>query len=182
MDQPKRRLKVNMMDLEEAFASSDDLLEMLHFLDLETGEVVMTTREDRSLLEDVYEQYSDPETGQVDWPTVLPQLGIPDWQQDALMAADKVEAGYLSRYIAIPHENSTEGYNDMVAFIETVSNPRLQERLERSVHGKGAFRHFKDVLLDDPKERERWFAFSQERLHQRIRDWLATEEIELIEP
>ena len=155
---------------------------IVYFLDLETGEVVMTTREDRSLLEDVYAQYSDPETGQVDWPAVLPQLGIHDWQKDALMAADKVETGYLSHYMAIPHENSYEGYNDMVAFIETVSNPRLQERLERAIHGKGAFRHFKDVLLDDPKERERPFAFSGERLHQRIRDWLQSEGIELIEP
>jgi hypothetical protein len=38
--------------------------------------------------------------------------------------------------------------------------------------GRGAFRYFKDVLLDYPAERERWFQFKRERLQQRILDWL----------
>jgi hypothetical protein len=46
-------------------------------------------------------------------------------------------------------------------------------------HGKGAFRNFKNVLLDHPKERELWFQFRDQRLHQRIFDWLETEGIEL---
>ena len=36
----------------------------------------------------------------------------------------------------------------------------------------GGFRYFKDVLLDYPAERERWFQFKRERLHLRILDWL----------
>jgi hypothetical protein len=36
------------------------------------------------------------------------------------------------------------------------------------------------MLLDDPTERERWFQFKQDRLHQRIIDWLEAEEIEII--
>jgi hypothetical protein len=60
----------------------------------------------------------------------------------------------------------------MEAFIITVGNPRLQERLERAIRGRGAFRYFKDVLLDYPAERERWFQFKQDRLHQRMLDWL----------
>jgi hypothetical protein len=130
-------------------------METSYFLDLETGEVVMTTEEERHLLDDIYEQYGDPETGEVNWSTVLPQLDIPDWQKETLIVADRVEAGYGTRYIAIPQVESYEGYNDMVAFIGTLSNPRLQARLERAISGIGAFRYFKDVLLDYPKERER---------------------------
>ena len=81
MNQPKRKLKFNMMDLESAFEHHDPLMETSYFLDLETGEVAMTTREERRLLEDIYEQYGDPETGEVDWPTILPELDIPDWQK-----------------------------------------------------------------------------------------------------
>lgn len=65
----------------------------------------------------------------------------------------------------------------MAEFITTVRSPRLQERLERAIRGRGAFRHFKDVLLDFPTERERWFQFKHEQLHQRILDWLEAEEI-----
>lgn len=50
-------------------------------------------------------------------------------------------------------------------FNATVRNPRLQEKLERAISGRGAFQYFKDVLLDDPAERERWFRFKDERLH-----------------
>jgi hypothetical protein len=60
----------------------------------------------------------------------------------------------------------------MEAFIATVHDRRLQERLERAISGRGAFRYFKDVLLDYPAERERWFQFKRERLHLRILDWL----------
>ena len=60
----------------------------------------------------------------------------------------------------------------MEAFIATVRNQRLQECLERAIGGRGAFRYFKDVLLDYPAERERWFQFKQDRLHLRMFDWL----------
>jgi hypothetical protein len=89
-----------------------------------------------------------------------------------LQNADRGEAGFGDRFIAIPSEGSHEGYRDMEAFIATVHQRHLQERLERAISGRGAFRYFKDVLLDCPAERERWFHFKRERLHQRILDWL----------
>jgi hypothetical protein len=180
MNQAKRKLKIDLVDLESAFEHHDFSMEMDYFLDLETGEVVLVTGEARRLLEDVYEEYADPDTGEVDWPTILPDLDIPEWQKETLPVADGVEAGFGTRYIRIPQMESYEGYNDMVAFIATVSNPRLQNRLERAIRGKGAFRHFKDVLLNYPQERERWFQFSNERMRQRVLDWLDEEGIEPI--
>jgi hypothetical protein len=64
------------------------------------------------------------------------------------------------------------GYDDIEVFIDTVRNPRLRERLEWTIRGRGAFRYFKDVLLDYPAEREHWFQFKQARLQQRIFEWL----------
>lgn len=180
MNQPKRKLKINMMDLQDAFEQHDYLLETTYFLDLETGEVVMTRSEERDLLEEVYQQYRDPETGELDLPTILPELDISDWQKDFLLEVDRVEAGYGTRYIAIPQIGSREGYYDMAAFISTVSNPRLRSRLERAISGRGAFRYFKDVLFDYPRERERWFQFKDERMRQRVLEWLEEEGIEPI--
>ena len=181
MNQPRRKLKINMMDLELAFESRDDLFDYDYFLDLETGEVIMTTGEEDHLLKKIYELYADPETSEVDWPTALAQLDIPEWQKEPLMVADRIEAGSDTRYIRIPQVESHEGYHDMVAFIRTVSDPRLQSRLERAISGRGAFRYFKDVLLDFPKERERWFRFRDERMHQRVLEWLESEGIEPLE-
>ena len=53
----------------------------------------------------------------------------------------------------------------------------LEESLEVAINGRGAFRHFKDVLQEHPQERERWFAFQKQRAHRRILRWLETEDI-----
>ena len=66
----------------------------------------------------------------------------------------------------------------MEAFIETVEDERLQDRLDRSIRGRGAFRRFKDALEEHPIERERWFAFKDARLRGRALEWLAEEGIE----
>jgi hypothetical protein len=100
-----------------------------------------------------------------------------------LLEAAQVEAGYGARYIAVPQADSSEGYRDMEAFIIAVRDERLQDRLWRAISGRGAFRYFKDVLDDYPRERERWFEFEESRLRQRVLDWLESEGIEpIIEP
>jgi len=76
------------------------------------------------------------------------------------------------RYERIPKAESHEGYQDMVDFIATVDSERLVELLEVAINGKGAFRRFKDVLLNYPEERERWFQFKDERMEERALEWL----------
>jgi hypothetical protein len=153
------------MELEAAFQiSSGGLVEIHHYLDLETGEVVMVTSEVTRYLEEP------------------PDEELPDWMQHELQIAEQVEEGYGTRYIRIPEEDSHEGYRDMERFISTVRNDRLQDQLWRAIQGRGAFRYFKDVLYDYPAERERWFAFKDRRLHERISWWLESEEIEPTNP
>jgi hypothetical protein len=121
--------------------------------------VISVSDEERGLLEGIYESYYDEQSQTVDWENAFEKEQVPDWQRELLKNADRVEAGFGDRSISIPSEGSHEGYHDMEAFIATVRSPRLQERLERAISGRGAFRYFKDVLLDYPAERERWFQF-----------------------
>lgn len=172
-----RKLIIEMSDLEMAFDSSGEMTN--YYLDIETGDVLSITDEDNRLLEQLSERYYDEETRTMDWEKAFQEETIPEWQSDMLPKADQIEAGFGSRFIAIPSAEPGEGYRDMEAFISTVRNPHLQERLDRATSGRGAFRYFKDVLLKYPKERERWFQFKQDRLQQRILDWLEAEEIEI---
>lgn len=64
-------------------------------------------------------------------------------------------------------------YEDMADFTAARTNPRLVEHLEIALDGRGAFRRFKNVLLDWPDDREDWFAFSEDRRRGRARAWLA---------
>jgi hypothetical protein len=150
-----------------------------YYLDIETGEIISVSDDERGLLENIYELYYDEQTQTVDWEVAFKDGHIPDWQRERIKDVDRVESGFGSRFIAVPSESSQEGYRDKEAIIDTVRNPRLRDRLERAIGGRGAFRYFTDVLLDYPIERERWFTFKQERFQQRIREWLEYEGISL---
>lgn len=76
-----------------------------------------------------------------------------------------------------PIESSIE-YGWMEEFAVSVSDARLRDCLARALGGRGAFRRFKAVLTDHPRERERWFGFHDARVGEAIREWLDEHEIE----
>ena len=86
------------------------------------------------------------------------------------------------RWLYVECQGSHDGYGDMEAFISTVNNPDLGERLAIAITGKGAFRRFKDVLSRRPEELERWFVFSGERRRGRARAWLTSAGIVAVPP
>jgi Uncharacterised protein family (UPF0158)/Nucleotidyltransferase domain len=70
---------------------------------------------------------------------------------------------------------SHEGYEDMRDFIQRVRDPQARNLLERAIAGRGAFRRFKDTLLDFPELREAWFRFHDARVERRAIRWLVDE-------
>jgi hypothetical protein len=89
------------------------------------------------------------------------------------LSEDEIDAGLdAGRLIHVEPLGSEVEYRWMEEFAGTVRNVRLRDRLEVALDGRGAFRRFKNVLLDFPAERERWFAFRDERLHAAAREWL----------
>jgi hypothetical protein len=83
------------------------------------------------------------------------------------------------RYIPIPQEDPKEAYDDMPVFIETLKNDALKEKLFIAITGPGAFRRFKDVLLDYPDEREAWFKFKKDRTKKRVFTWIESNSIKI---
>jgi len=134
-----RKLKVDLSELE--FLLDDASWETNHYLDLQTGQVVMIMDETRWELERLYEELYDAEKGQMPpLAEVLQERDLPQWTKDALLEADQVELGYGERYISVPKAESHQGYRDMERFILTVRDERLQDRLWRAISGRGAFR------------------------------------------
>lgn len=155
---------------------------MRHYLDLETGEIILVMDEISSKLDMIYGQIYDEEGGRVaSLEAYLEGEDIHDWQKGALLDADRVEQGYGERYIRVEWDNPYGDYNDMERFIRTVEDPELRERLWRAIDGRGAFRYFKDVVGEHPQVRERWFEFKDARRRQRTEAWLEAHDIELIE-
>jgi Uncharacterised protein family (UPF0158) len=72
------------------------------------------------------------------------------------------------------------GYGDMEDFVACVREPRTRDLLERAIAGRGAFRRFKDTLLEYPALRQAWFAFHDARSERRAIEWLL--ERDLVHP
>ena len=120
--------------------------------------------EDGSLENDYF---LDLETGEI----IFVSVYMDDEDEATRKLKDRIEEEF-DRYERIPEVESHEEYEDMVGFIATVENERLAELLEVAINGKGAFRRFKDVLLNYPEESERWFKFKDDRMEERAREWL----------
>jgi hypothetical protein len=85
-------------------------------------------------------------------------------------------------FLRVEPASSREQYKWMERFVAGVTDPVLRERLIISIDGKGAFRRFKDALLNYPVERERWFTYRGELLHWHIQEWFKRDEIQPKEP
>ena len=177
-----RRARVNMSDLVDAFDMGGDSIDV--YLDLEAGEVIPITDDIRSEMSAIYEDLPASLAGEELRAAVVEAIenrGLPGWMDEPLMEAIQVEDGLGTRFIKVPQTESRDGYEDMEAFIETVTSPSVQEVLTVSIDGRGAFGRFKNTLTRYPAVRERWFAFKDARTCERVREWLADEGIELIE-
>ena len=121
---------------------------------------------------DEQQSYLDPRTGEVH--DHFRELG-----DDYEFSIEKVETGlsegYLLRIEPLP---SSIEYGWMATFAASAQDPHLRELLDVALRGRGAFRRFKQVLSDRPEERERWFAFRDERMRHAMKDWLAEHDIE----
>lgn len=177
-----RRIEIDLADLMIAFESAS--YEMHYYLDLETGQVLWISDEIDRELETIYhqaEQAIDAESGEdLDPVAAIEASDLSDWEKEAALEAYQVERGFGTRYVSVPEADSREGYRDMQDFIATVRDERLQDLLWGVIRGRGAFRRFKDVLAEHPRERERWFEFKDQRLEERVLEWLEYEDIEPI--
>lgn len=121
-----------------------------------------------------HDYYLDLKTGEI--------LFLSDYMEDEEREKlrDRIDEE-LDRYEQIPKAESSEGYEDMEDFIATVEDEHLAELLEVAINGEGAFRRFKDVLLRYPEERERWFQFKDDRIQERVLEWLDDIDVTLSE-
>ncbi len=162
-----KKLKVDVeeiamiMDNHDRFASQ-------YYLDKETGEMVVIPEELMSVLD-----REEPREG-------LQEEDLPKWELDLLPMAKEIFEG-SERYEEIPMRPSGEAYRMMVDFTNSMRNPGLRSKLESALHGRGAFRRFRDALGQFPEEEKQWFRFQAEKDKEEVKDWLESIGIELEE-
>lgn len=174
---PKRRLKIDLTELEWAFENASG--ETTYLLDRETGATVMITEDLRIEMNRIEElMYGEEEELRMSFEDALEQASPADWMVDELIAAHQAEIDESGRYIQVPSADSSESYRDMEDFVETVRGARARDALWNALQGQSPFRRFRDALSLYPADRGRWFAFQAARVRQRVLEWLEEEGIE----
>jgi len=96
-----KKLAIDWAELAMAFDNSG--WEMSHHLDTETGQVIMVTEDANQQLEQIYEEFYDPDDPDAfDLEHALSQVDLRDWQKEDVKTADFIEQHYGRRVIAIP--------------------------------------------------------------------------------
>lgn len=106
----------------------------------------------------------DPQSGEVE--LHVEELGVDE-------LGDPEERGL----VFVEPTDSSDAYADMADFSERVRDPRARAALERAIAGRGAFRRFKDALIDLPELRQVWFDFRDARAQRRALEWLARQRL-----
>lgn len=79
--------------------------------------------------------------------------------------------------IAVDPVGSAESYGDMEDFAAREPDARARDLLLRAIAGRGAFRRFKETLLEFPELREGWFRFHDARMERRAIVWLTDHDL-----
>ncbi len=165
-----RKLPIIFEELK--FVLDTHIQDLHHYLDIETGHVLMVGETTRAQLETILRTLGDVLSLEMVFEAIQ-RADCRDWERPLLREAAQVEFGGETRYLEIPQTESWCVYQDMVSFIETISNDNLRLQLEVASQGQGAFRRFKNALAGYPGERARWYKFHDECICRRAENWLS---------
>lgn len=79
--------------------------------------------------------------------------------------------------ISLPGRTELNEYEDMVSFVDSLTDDYIKEKLYNALKGKGAFKRFKNEIINQ-NVREKWFKYRDDCLRQKVINWLEENEIE----
>jgi hypothetical protein len=145
-----RSEEINREALIEAVET--ELPDVEHYLDLRTGEILI-----------VFVGVSDNDTGELD-----------EIARDNRQLASRVRAE-PDRYQPVPHIAPEAAFRWMQEFAASIADEKLRHGLQELLRecADECFEAFSHTLRDVPEEeRERWFAFRNEKIAEFIDSWL----------
>lgn len=164
-------LTIKQADLLQGFHMSD--MEGMAYLDSHTGAVMIVASESGE------QDFRPPEADTLEETLALIDADTysDEGIREMLIDAARIEFDTEGRYLLILPQTSRDGYGDMRAFVDSLGDTPLADRLDIAIQGSGAFRRFKDTVAHDPQAEQAWYAFRDARELVRAKAWLDDEGI-----
>jgi Uncharacterised protein family (UPF0158) len=157
-------MKVSFDGLETGFLSCSE--EIQNWVDRKTGKVIFIASE--SVVGDIFIEDEDERQATNE---ILILCG--ETENDESIEIDE------NRYVCISPPHSGENFKVMEEFTLKFADEKIQTELLSALQGRKPFRSFKEVLLNYPDEREKWFAFESKKLREFIEEWAEEHQIEI---
>ncbi|MFE7064285.1 UPF0158 family protein [Sutcliffiella sp. NPDC057660] len=93
----------------------------------------------------------------------------PDWEQDMIRQGIDILENEMN-YVQIPSRFDINEYDIMEEFSLNIEPQKISNTLSRAIEGRGAFRRFKDKILELEIDEE-WYKFKKNRLKKIAKKW-----------
>lgn len=147
----KRKAAVKLDDLITEIEIQMD--ETLTYINTRTGEVITLSREEMRAAED-----EDP------------LENYPDWQRENIEQAIQIIEDEDEVYLNFTLRNEYHEYEIIEDFIGTLSEAEVREELFGAIQGRGAFRRFKDGIIEHDVEKQ-WYEFKEKKVKELVIAW-----------
>ena len=119
------------------------------------------------MVDDINDCYYNPEKDE----TFLSNIG--EYED---LTEDEIDE-LFEESIILPTQYEINEYQMMEDFIETIDNTEIKNNLQRLIHGKGAFRRFKDYCVEMGIIQD-WYDFRDKKYKEIAIDWCKQNELE----
>jgi hypothetical protein len=134
------------------------------FLDLDTGQVETVSHDLLNEAEEPGEEAPSDE-----------KPDLPEGQEDEWEVAKRIVS--TDRFMKLPTKFDIHEWSIMEEFSYSVDSRPIQANLIHALHGRGAFRHFKDTVRRHGIEQD-WFKFRDEALREIAIEWCEEHQIQ----
>lgn len=76
------------------------------------------------------------------------------------------------RWHRVPSRTTQQTYEEIEDFVESLPEDRVQDGLFRALERRGAFRNFREALMEHPEVRQQWLSVSKKRSRDRLERFL----------
>ena len=95
---------------------------------------------------------------------------LPDWEAEALEQAKAVAGDDGTRFLPLPDKFDINEWEMMRDFAAAREDEKLADALLNAIHGRGAFRYFKD-RIHEAGIAEEWYRFRDNAYGRIALDW-----------
>jgi len=87
---------------------------------------------------------------------------------------EKIQSELGKSFVRISSMTSQDAFEEMEDFADSLEDAPVRDALFKTLEGKGAFRRFRELMLENAPLRERWTEFRAERSKNRLEKFLRT--------